>query len=142
MFVRVGFGPEWKIWFIESLWLRNLQATEKHFPFGTTNPGLLSPSTSALTTVSKTLFSPSKFCEHAKLKAAHPNEPPATWGEGSHPGCLGRSSTSSLRDTGIPTTLQQPPPPPNICSSREPWQQVRTWWLLRKITLCQLNNTL
>lgn len=140
MFVRVGFGPEWKIWFIESLWLRNLQATEKRFPLGTTNPGFLSPSTSALTTFWKTPFPSLKFCECARLNT---NKPLAASGEGFHPACLGRAAAPLSQGPGLPSAGEpQPPPPPNICSSREQQQQVRTWWLLRKIALCQLNNTL
>lgn len=96
MFVRVGFGPEWKIWFIESLWLRNLQATEKRFSLGTTNPGLLSPSTSALTTVSKTFFLSLKFCECARLNRTHPNKERL-------PSCLpGQGQLSSLGAQGSP----------------------------------------
>lgn len=102
MFIRVGLGPEWKHWFIELLWLRNLQATEKCFPLGIPNPGLLSPSTSTLTQ-SWGPFSFPKICEHARLNAAHPNEPLAASGEGSHPGCPGRGSSSSLGGTEIPS---------------------------------------
>lgn len=94
----------------------------------------------------KDLFPSLKFCECATLNAA----PSQT------SGCIRRGLPCSLPGQGQqllsqghrdplgrrPTALQQPLPPPKVCSSREQRQQVRTWWLLRKITLCQLNNTL